>query len=149
MLLEQILLLGNKHGRLSLLLSHEAMLDLARVNEQAGDLLVELAARSCNVLAKIIQQNFDKILANKVELLHISDIIFILSWVGDPSDVKHEMIQHLQNRGKVLMHLRHHLFLRQLLFEYIARSPSERGRGLEDKRNRAACAGRSCCELIW
>ena len=64
-LLKQILLLGDKHGRFRLGLSHEAVLDLAWVHGQAGDLLIELAARPCNVLAKVIQQNVNKVLANK------------------------------------------------------------------------------------
>ena len=51
-LLQQILLLGDEHGCLGLGLGHEAVLDLARMHGQAGDLLVELTARSCNVLAK-------------------------------------------------------------------------------------------------
>ena len=53
MLLEQVLLLSHKHGRLSLLLGEETMRDLARIDGQAGHLLIELAARSCNMLAEI------------------------------------------------------------------------------------------------
>ena len=87
MLLEQILLLGNKHGRLSLLLSHEAMLDLARVNGQADDLLVELTARSGDMQTKIFQLNLDQILALPMELLHVIDVVFVDTLVnsGQPA----------------------------------------------------------------
>ena len=57
-LLQQILLLSNKHGRLSFVFGHEALLDLARVNGQAGDLLEELAARSGNCAGQSIPAKF-------------------------------------------------------------------------------------------
>ena len=93
------------------------MRGLTRIDGQAGDLLVELAARSSNMLAEIFQQNDDQILALTIELLHMVDVIGIHTSVevGGTGDMMQEVIQHLQNRGEVLMHLRHNLFLRQLL----------------------------------
>ena len=119
MLLEQILLLCHNHRRLHLLLGEKAVGRLARIDGQAGDLLVELAARSGDMLTKIFQLNLDQILDLPMELLHIIDVVFVfvdtLVELGATGDLMHGMIQNLQNRSKVFMHLRQNLFLRSLL----------------------------------
>ena len=96
-LLQQVLLLSNKHGRLSFVFGHEALLDLARVNGKADDLLVELAARNGNVLAKIFQQNFNQILGLAMELFHVINVVLVDTLVKrrTAGDLNHDMIEYL------------------------------------------------------
>ena len=84
---------------------------------QADDLLIELTTRSGDMLAKIFQQNLDQILGLTVELLHVGDVVIVdtLVELRTTGELMHDMIEHLQNRSKVFMHLRQNLFLRRLL----------------------------------
>ena len=91
------LLLGNLHGRLGLRFSHEALLNPARIDGQADDLLVELTTRSGDVLPKILQLYFDQIFRLTVELLHIVDIVLVdtLVELRTTGNLMHDMIENL------------------------------------------------------
>ena len=82
MLLEKVLLLSHQHCGLSFRLAEEAMRSLARIDGQAGHLLVKLAARSCNVLAEILELQFAKILDHEFELVHVADVFVINTITG-------------------------------------------------------------------
>ena len=90
---------------------------LARIDGQARDLFVELAARLSNELAEVLEQHHAQILDHKVGLVHVPNVFVIQTITGIEfigQKVQH-MIQHLQNWGEVLVHLGQNLLLCHLL----------------------------------
>ena len=133
---KKVLLLSHQHGGLRFLLGEEAVRSLARIDGQARDLLVELAARLSNVLAKIFEQHHGQILDHKVELVHVPNVFVIRTITGIESiglKAQH-MIQHLQNWGEVLVHLGQNLLLCHLFL---------RVEGLLGLRKRARLGGQA------